>query len=104
MTKTATELIHIESIGNIASCREVSEAIYPGIKKLYDAAEIKGYTIAVVNNSDDVDSYMLPNNFLEITKGTYPFLYVVVQPQDEDTAFEGKISFLDHGYAIVIND
>jgi hypothetical protein len=97
-SELAHEYVHFNSIGDLVNCRETIQKTKENIKPLYDTNEIIGYQILLIANSIDIEEKWIPNNFEEVTKDKFPFVYAFVQsvenkPIDIDQLME-KLDYI----------
>ncbi|BAZ27655.1 hypothetical protein NIES4074_00820 [Cylindrospermum sp. NIES-4074] len=96
-SELAHEYVHFKSIGDLVNCRGTIQNTKEKIKPLYDANEIMGYQLLLIENPIDVEEKWIPNNFEEVTKGKFPFVYALVQPVENNPIdFERLMEELDY--------
>ena len=97
ISELAHEYVHFNSIGDLRNCRVTIQKTKENIKPLYDVNQIMGYQILLIENGIDVEEKLLQNNFEEVTKGKFPFVYALVQPVENNPIdFDRLIEELDY--------
>ncbi len=93
----AHEYVHNNSMGNLVNCQEIMRKTKEKIKPLYDAQNIMGYELILVGNSIDIQEQLIGDKFEGVTKGKFPFVYLLIQPNENSSInFERLMEGLDY--------
>ncbi|MEQ8970109.1 MAG: hypothetical protein RIE73_06890 [Coleofasciculus sp. C1-SOL-03] len=74
------DYLHINSIGNLDSCRQAAFSIRDYLTHCYDSKRIEGWGTYLISSDKKAEDVFILKNYIEITKGVYPFLYAYIQP------------------------
>jgi protein tyrosine/serine phosphatase len=81
----ASSYIHPDSIGNLFQCEQNLLTTEPELERLYDAEEILGYQLVVIENREDAAENLVNLRVFDLIKDTYPVVYARLQAKENNT-------------------